>query len=73
MRVTGLRFRGMHAFRRGFAITFLDAGGDPKDLRTLAGWDSPQMLRRYTKATETTRALKAHRRFSPVDRLYDRR
>jgi integrase/recombinase XerC len=62
-------FQGVHAFRRGFAISFLDAGGDPEDLRTLAGWESPQMLRRYTKATETSRALKAHRRFSPVERL----
>ena len=66
---TGIAFRGVHAFRRGFAITFLDAGGDPEDLRTLAGWESPQMVRRYTKATETSRALKAHRRFSPVDQL----
>jgi site-specific recombinase XerD len=64
-----LDFKGVHAFRRGFAIAFLDAGGDPEDLRTLAGWESPQMLRRYTKATETSRALKAHRRFSPVDQL----
>ena len=71
-KVAGISFRGVHAFRRGFAITFLDAGGDPEDLRTLAGWDSPQMLRRYTKATETTRALKAHRRFSPVERLQAR-
>ena len=69
----GLEFRGVHAFRRGFAISFLDAGGDPEDLRTLAGWESPQMLRRYTKATETSRALKAHRRFSPVDQLEARR
>jgi site-specific recombinase XerD len=65
----GLNFRGVHAFRRGFAITFLDNGGDPEDLRTLAGWESPQMLRRYTRATETQRAHKAHRRFSPVASL----
>jgi integrase/recombinase XerC/integrase/recombinase XerD len=69
----GVAFRGAHAFRRGFAISFLDAGGDPDDLRTLAGWDSPQMLRRYTKATERERALKAYRKFSPVDRLGARR
>jgi len=68
-KAAGVSFRGVHAFRRGFAISFLDAGGDPEDLRTLAGWESPQMLRRYTKATETSRALKAHRRFSPVEQL----
>ena len=71
-KAAGVPFRGVHAFRRGFAISFLDAGGDPEDLRTLAGWESPQMLRRYTKATETSRALKAHRRFSPVDQLQGR-
>ena len=65
----GVEFKGVHGFRRGFAISFLDLGGDPEDLRTLAGWDSPQMLRRYTKATETERALKSYRRFSPVDRM----
>ena len=72
-KAAGVPFRGVHAFRRGFAISFLDAGGDPEDLRTLAGWESAQMLRRYTKATETSRALKAHRRFSPVDGLEARR
>jgi integrase/recombinase XerD len=65
----GLAFRGVHAFRRGFAIQFLEAGGDPEDLRTLAGWDSHQMLRRYTKATETQRAKRAHAKFSPVQAL----
>lgn len=65
----GLEFRGIHAFRRGFAIAFLENGGDPEDLRTLAGWESAQMLRRYTKATETQRARRAHRKFSPVDHL----
>jgi len=65
----GLEFQGVHAFRRGFAIAFLENGGDPEDLRTLAGWESSQMLRRYTKATETQRARRAHRKFSPVDHL----
>ena len=65
----GVPFHGVHGFRRGFAIAFLEAGGGPEDLRTLAGWESPQMLRRYTRATETERALKAHRTFSPGDQL----
>jgi site-specific recombinase XerD len=69
----GVAFRGVHAFRRAFAISFLADGGQPEDLRTLAGWESPQMLRRYTRATETERAINAHRRHSPVDRLYGRR
>jgi site-specific recombinase XerD len=65
----GVPFRGVHGFRRSFAMAFLDAGGDPADLQALAGWESAAMLRRYTRATERERALKAHRKFSPVDRM----
>lgn len=65
----GLEFVGAHAFRRGFAISYLESGGSPEDLRVLAGWDSPQMLRRYTRATERERALNGHRLHSPADRL----
>jgi site-specific recombinase XerD len=62
-------FKGLHGLRRTWAMAFLDAGGDPADLQTLAGWTSSAMLRRYTRATERERALKAHRKFSPVDRM----
>ncbi|MDP2950088.1 MAG: tyrosine-type recombinase/integrase [Chloroflexota bacterium] len=72
-KAAGVLFRGCHAFRRAFAIAWLDAGGGPEDLARLAGWDSPQMLRRYTRATEGTRALAAHRRFSPGDQLQTKR
>jgi site-specific recombinase XerD len=65
----GVSFNGLHGLRRTWAMAFLDAGGDPADLQTLAGWTSPAMLRRYTRATERERALKAHRRFSPVDTM----
>jgi integrase/recombinase XerD len=68
-KAAGLTWRGVHCFRRGFAIQFLEAGGDPEDLRTLAGWSSSAMLRRYTKATETARARRAHAKFSPVQNL----
>ena len=68
----GVQFRGAHAFRRGFGISFLRSGGDPNDLKTLAGWNSYEMLRRYTKATESERGVEAHHRFSPADRLIAR-
>ena len=68
-RDVGLEFRGVHAFRRGWAITMLDAGADPSDVKTLAGWESDQMLRRYTRATETQRAKRSHTKFSPVRSL----
>ena len=68
-RRAGLPFHGVHAFRRGFAIAYLESGGSPEDLRVLAGWDSPAMLRRYTRATERERALRGHRAHSPADSL----
>jgi site-specific recombinase XerD len=36
-RQAGLEFTGAHAFRRGFAISYLESGGSPGDLRVLAG------------------------------------
>ena len=68
-RQSGTASKGLHAFRRGFAIAYLESGGSPEDLRTLAGWESVQMLRRYTRATERTRELKGHRMHSPGDKL----
>ncbi len=65
----GVPFHGAHAFRRAFGIAFLAAGGEPNDLKTLAGWSSYEMLRRYTKATERERGVAAHHRFSPADSL----
>ncbi len=65
----GLEFKGAHGFRRGFAMAFLDSGGSPEDLRVLAGWESPEMLRHYTRATEGERALRGHRQHSPADAL----
>jgi site-specific recombinase XerD len=65
----GVEFRGTHAFRRTFGIGFLESGGDPVDLKTLAGWSSWSMLHRYTQATARSRALRAHEEHSPVARM----
>jgi hypothetical protein len=35
----------------------------------LGGWESLDMVMRYTKALGTEDAIKAHKRFSPGDRL----
>ena len=68
-KAAGVTYKGIHAFRRTSAIAFLEAGGYPDDLQTLMGWESSQMLRHYTKATASSRAIEAHKRVSPSDRL----
>jgi len=69
----GVEFRGVHGFRRTFGIAFLEAGGDPIDLKELAGWSSWSMLHRYTRATARSRALRAHEEHSPVARLMQKK
>ena len=60
---------GPHTFRHTFANNFLDAGGDPLDLKYLLGHSSLKMVENYSKAHQERRALRAHEKFSPVDRL----
>ena len=65
----GVKFRGAHAFRRGWASAFLMNGGDPGDLRNLGGWTGFGMVQRYARGTESDRALRAHAKASPGDKL----
>lgn len=58
-----------HTFRHTFAHSWLSEGGQESDLMLLAGWSSPEMVRRYGRAAAADRARDAHRRFSPGDRI----
>jgi integrase len=65
----GVAFRGAHGFRRAFAMAYLASGGQEGDLKELAGWSDYSMVARYAKATAGERAIKAHKKLSPGDKL----
>ena len=64
-----VKFRGAHAFRRGFAMEYLASGGQEGDLKELGGWENYAMVSRYAKANAGERAIAAHKKLSPGDRL----
>jgi integrase/recombinase XerC len=58
-----------HLLRHTSVDAWLSAGGGEGDAMRIFGWRSRQMLDRYAAGRQQDRAIEAHRRLSPGDRI----
>lgn len=60
-----------HLLRKMFASWWIENGGDEQRLMDIAGWSGPEMLRVYVRLGARQKLQDAHRRYGPVDRLFE--
>jgi site-specific recombinase XerD len=65
----GLKPVHAHQFRHTFAHYWKASGQQEGDLKRLMGWRSDVMLARYGSSLADQRAMEAHRRLAPGDRI----
>ncbi len=58
-----------HQMRHSWASHAKSAGAQDGELMALGGWEGQDMVNRYGKSLANERAVAAHKRFSPGDRL----
>jgi len=58
-----------HRLRHTFAISFLRSGGDVFSLKYLLGHSSLTMVANYLSSLSSEDAIRAHKRFSPLDNV----
>jgi site-specific recombinase XerD len=68
-RQAGVRGLHCHTFRHTFAHMWLASGGEEVDLMRIGGWRTRYALRLYGRAMAQQRAVSAHERHGPGDRV----
>lgn len=69
-RQAGVRGLHCHTFRHTFAHMWLASGGEEVDLMRIGGWRTRYALRLYGRAMAQQRAVTAHERHGPGDRIH---
>jgi len=60
---------GPHTFRHTMATMSLRNGASPFDIQSILGHETLHMTKKYTETVNSEDAVKAHRKFSPVDNM----